>query len=82
MKLETRVGAFFIGAVVVIGFLAMQMEKLQLGGNGGAREGFTVFDQVAGGFRLRVEGVQGDDSADGPRQGSGVFRGCLVLPGM
>ncbi len=61
MKLETKVGAFFIGAVVVIGFLAMQMEKLQLGGNGGARGGFTVFDQVAGlnpQAPVRVAGVK------------------------
>ncbi|HET6329614.1 MAG TPA: MlaD family protein [Holophagaceae bacterium] len=61
MKLETKVGAFFVGAVVVIGFLAMQMEKLQLGGNGGAREGYTVFDQVAGlnpQAPVRVAGVK------------------------
>ena len=62
MKLETKVGAFFVGAVVIIGFLAMQMEKLQLGGNHGAREGFTVFSEVSeklfGESRQAVNGIR------------------------
>ncbi|HJW08166.1 MAG TPA: MlaD family protein [Holophagaceae bacterium] len=61
MKLETKVGAFFIGSLVVIGFLIMQMEKLQLGGNGGSLEAYTIFDQVAGlnlQSPVRVAGVK------------------------
>jgi phospholipid/cholesterol/gamma-HCH transport system substrate-binding protein len=61
MKLETKVGAFFIGSIAVVGFLAMQMEKLQLGGNHGAREGFTVFSEVSGlnpQSPVRVAGVK------------------------
>ena len=61
MKLETKVGAFFIAALAIIGFLIMQMEKLQLGGNGGYHEAYTYFDQVAGlnpQSPVRVAGVK------------------------
>ena len=61
MKLETKVGAFFIGTCVLVAFLAMKMEKLQLGGNSGAREGFTYFGDVAGlnaQAPVRVAGVK------------------------
>jgi phospholipid/cholesterol/gamma-HCH transport system substrate-binding protein len=61
MKLETKVGAFFLATCALVAFLAMQMEKLQIGGNTGAREGYTYFNDVAGlnaQAPVRVAGVK------------------------
>ena len=48
MKLETKVGAFFVGTIAVIGVLILSMEKIHLGGNGGRQEYSALFNQVAG----------------------------------
>ncbi|MBI4913002.1 MAG: MCE family protein [Acidobacteria bacterium] len=61
MKLETKVGAFFILTIVVIGVLVLRVEKLELGSNKGAVELHTYFDQVAGlavQSAIRVAGVK------------------------
>jgi phospholipid/cholesterol/gamma-HCH transport system substrate-binding protein len=54
MKLETKVGAFFIAAIAVLGFLILRMEKLEMFGNRSETRMSTEFDQVAG---LSVQGA-------------------------
>ncbi len=48
MKLETKVGLFFIGSIVVFAVLIFRTEKLEIGGKRNQSERFTYFDQVAG----------------------------------
>jgi len=48
MKLETKVGLFFTGAIVLMAVLIFRTEKLELGGKRNQSERFTYFDQVAG----------------------------------
>lgn len=48
MKLETKVGLFFSGAIVVMAVLILRTEKLEIGGKRNQSEQFTFFDQVAG----------------------------------
>jgi phospholipid/cholesterol/gamma-HCH transport system substrate-binding protein len=54
MKLETKVGAFFIAAIAVLGFLILRMEKLEVFGSRSETRMSTEFDQVAG---LSVQGA-------------------------
>jgi phospholipid/cholesterol/gamma-HCH transport system substrate-binding protein len=54
MKLETKVGAFFIAAVGVMGLLILRMEKLEIFGKNSESKVYTEFDQVAG---LNVQGA-------------------------
>jgi phospholipid/cholesterol/gamma-HCH transport system substrate-binding protein len=48
MKLETKVGAFFIGALAVLGILVFRMDKLEFGSRKDVKTYSTSFDQVAG----------------------------------
>jgi len=48
MKLETKVGLFFTGAIVLMAVLIFRTEKLEFGGKRNQSERFTFFDQVAG----------------------------------
>jgi len=48
MKLETKVGLFFTGAIVLLAVLIFRTEKLEFGGKRDQSERFTYFDQVAG----------------------------------
>ncbi|HJV48585.1 MAG TPA: MlaD family protein [Geothrix sp.] len=48
MKLETKVGLFFTGAIALMGVLIFRTEKLDFGGKRNQAERFTYFDQVAG----------------------------------
>lgn len=60
MKLETKVGAFFVASIGVLGLLILRMEKLDLGSKNGSTRCFTEFDQVAGlnvQSKVRVAGV-------------------------
>jgi len=60
MKLETKVGAFFIASIVVLGALILRMEKLDLFGGHSQNKLTTEFDQVAGlnlQSAIRVAGV-------------------------
>jgi phospholipid/cholesterol/gamma-HCH transport system substrate-binding protein len=61
MKLETKVGAFFIGTLAVLALLVMRAEKLQIGGKGNGAVALTRFRQVAGlnpQGAVRVAGVK------------------------
>jgi phospholipid/cholesterol/gamma-HCH transport system substrate-binding protein len=61
MKLETKVGAFFIVAITVLGMLILRMEKLDLFGGKSQHKMMTEFDQVAGlslQSAVRVAGVR------------------------
>lgn len=62
MKLETKVGAFFVGTVILSGALILRMEKLELFGKSGSGREFTAsFDQVAGlnpNSTVRIAGVK------------------------
>jgi len=61
MKLETKVGAFFIGAIAVLGVLIVRMEKLDILGGHSENKLVTEFDQVAGlslQSAIRVAGVK------------------------
>lgn len=61
IKLETKVGAFFIVTLGVLGFLVMRAEKMEVGGKGNGSEGLTRFSQVAGlnpQSAVRVAGVK------------------------
>jgi phospholipid/cholesterol/gamma-HCH transport system substrate-binding protein len=61
MKLETKVGAFFIFAVAIMGTLILRMEKLDLFGGQSQNKLLTEFDQVAGlnlQSAIRVAGVK------------------------
>ncbi len=53
MKLESKVGAFFIGSIVILGALILRTEKLELFGRSDERTFRTEFAQVAG---LNVQG--------------------------
>ena len=48
MKLETKVGLFFIGGIAVFAVLIFRTEKLEIGGKRNQIERFTYFDSVAG----------------------------------
>lgn len=61
MKLETKVGAFFILAIGVLGTLILRMEKLDLFAGHSQNKLVTEFDQVAGlslQSAIRVAGVK------------------------
>ena len=61
MKLETKVGAFFIAAIAVMGLLILRMEKLEVFGKSSESKVYTEFDQVAGlnvQSAIRVAGVK------------------------
>ncbi|MCE1230127.1 MAG: MlaD family protein [Firmicutes bacterium] len=53
MKLESKVGAFFIGTLLIFGLLALRTEKLEFLGRATERTFRTEFAQVAG---LNVQG--------------------------
>ena len=64
MKLESKVGLFFAGAVVLIAVLIFRTEKLQFGGKRNQSEQFTYFAQVAGlnlQSAVRIAGVKVGD---------------------
>jgi phospholipid/cholesterol/gamma-HCH transport system substrate-binding protein len=48
MKLETKVGLFFTGTIVLLAVLIFRAEKLEVGGKRNQSERFTHFDSVAG----------------------------------
>jgi phospholipid/cholesterol/gamma-HCH transport system substrate-binding protein len=62
MKLETKVGTFFVGTLITCGFLILRMEKLDLFSKSNhAGEFITEFDQVAGlnpNSPVRIAGVR------------------------
>jgi len=61
MKLETKVGAFFILAIGVLGTLILRMEKMDLFNGHSQNKLVTEFDQVAGlnlQSAIRVAGVK------------------------
>jgi len=64
MKLETKVGLFFTGTIVVLAVLIFRTEKLEIGGKRNQSERFTYFDQVAGlnlQSAVRIAGVKVGD---------------------
>jgi phospholipid/cholesterol/gamma-HCH transport system substrate-binding protein len=64
MKLETKVGLFFTGAVVLLAVLIFRTEKLEIGGKRNQTERITYFDQVAGlnvQSAVRIAGVKVGD---------------------
>jgi phospholipid/cholesterol/gamma-HCH transport system substrate-binding protein len=64
MKLETKVGLFFTGTIVLLGVLIFRSEKLEIGGKRNQSERFTFFDQVAGlnlQSAVRIAGVKVGD---------------------
>jgi len=64
MKLETKVGLFFTGTIVLLGVLIFRAEKLEIGGKRNQLERFTYFDQVAGlnvQSAVRIAGVKVGD---------------------
>jgi len=64
MKLETKVGLFFTGAIVLVGVLIFRTEKLEFGGKRNQSERLTFFDQVAGlnlQSAVRIAGVKVGD---------------------
>ncbi|WP_257308939.1 MlaD family protein [Geothrix fuzhouensis] len=64
MKLETKVGFFFTGAVALMAVLILRTEKLEVGGKKNQSERFTYFDQVAGlnlQSAVRIAGVKVGD---------------------
>jgi phospholipid/cholesterol/gamma-HCH transport system substrate-binding protein len=61
MKLETKVGAFFVAALAVMGILILRVEKLDLFGGKSQTKVVTEFAQVAGlnpQSAVRVAGVR------------------------
>lgn len=48
MKLETKVGAFFIGSIAVLGVLILRTKKIELFNDKPTRVFLTTFDNVAG----------------------------------
>ncbi|HEU4952711.1 MAG TPA: MlaD family protein [Holophagaceae bacterium] len=61
MKLETKVGAFFLATIAILGLLILRVEKLDIGGAATNRKASVQFDQVAGlGLQgaVRVAGVK------------------------
>jgi phospholipid/cholesterol/gamma-HCH transport system substrate-binding protein len=64
MKLETKVGLFFTGTIVLIAVLIFRTEKLEFGGKRHQSEHFTYFDTVAGlppQGAVRIAGVKVGD---------------------
>lgn len=60
MKLETKVGAFFLAAIAILGVLILRTEKLELFGKKNGRRYAMEFRQVAGlspQSKVRVAGV-------------------------
>lgn len=61
MKLETKVGAFFVASIGVLGLLILRMEKMEIFGGNSQKRLATTFDQVAGlslQSAVRVAGVK------------------------
>lgn len=61
MKLETKVGAFFIGSLCVLGVLILRTQKLELFNDTPKHVFTTTFDQVAGlnkQSHVRIAGVK------------------------
>jgi len=61
MKLETKVGAFFVASIGVLGLLILRMEKMEVFGGSSQKRLATTFDQVAGlslQSAVRVAGVK------------------------
>ena len=61
MKIETKVGAFFVLTIGVIGMLILRMEKMDIFGGNNQAKHITEFDQVAGlnlQSAIRVAGVK------------------------
>jgi len=61
MKIETKVGAFFVASIGVVGMLILRMEKFEMFGGNSQNHVSTVFDQVAGlslQSAIRVAGVK------------------------
>ncbi|BDU69345.1 hypothetical protein GETHOR_14460 [Geothrix oryzae] len=64
MKLETKVGLFFTGAIFLLAVLILRTEKLEVGGKRNQSERFTIFDSVAGlslQSAVRIAGVKVGD---------------------
>ena len=64
MKLETKVGLFFTGAITLFAVLIFRAEKLEVGGKRNQSERFSYFDQVAGlnlQSAVRIAGVKVGD---------------------
>ncbi|MDP1830662.1 MAG: MlaD family protein [Geothrix sp.] len=64
MKLETKVGLFFTGAIALLAVLIFRTEKLEIGGKRNQSERLTYFDQVAGlnvQSAVRIAGVKVGD---------------------
>jgi phospholipid/cholesterol/gamma-HCH transport system substrate-binding protein len=80
MKLETKVGAFFLATIAILGLLVLKVEKLDLGGAATSRKASVQFDQVAGlGLQgaVRVAGVKVGEvrsiDLDGGKARVGIF---------
>lgn len=61
MRIETKVGAFFIGALAILGILILRTEKLEIFGQPNEQLFKTVFPQVAGlnlQGHIRIAGVK------------------------
>ncbi|MDE3246673.1 MAG: MCE family protein, partial [Acidobacteriota bacterium] len=61
MKIETKVGLFFVGTLVVLGILIFNTGKFTFGGDGDSEHYMAYFDQVAGlavQAPVRVAGVK------------------------
>ncbi len=61
MKIETKVGLFFVGTLVVLGILIFNTGKFSFGGDGDSERFVVYFDQVAGlavQAPVRVAGVK------------------------
>jgi phospholipid/cholesterol/gamma-HCH transport system substrate-binding protein len=64
MKLETKVGLFFTGAIALVAVLIFRTEKLEFGSKRHQSEHFTYFDTVAGlppQGAVRIAGVKVGD---------------------
>ncbi|MCE1203569.1 MAG: MlaD family protein [Holophagaceae bacterium] len=64
MKLETKVGLFFTGGIVLAAVLIFRTEKLEFGGKRNQNERYTYFQQVAGlnlQSAVRIAGVKVGD---------------------
>jgi len=64
MKLETKVGLFFTGGIILAAVLIFRTEKLEFGGKRNQNERFTYFHQVAGlnlQSAVRIAGVKVGD---------------------
>ena len=64
MKLETKVGLFFTGAIALVAVLIFRTEKLEFGSKRHQSERFTYFDTVAGlppQGAVRIAGVKVGD---------------------